>query len=82
MRIKLPHTPPEDGGCRLRRFVVHRTLLASRAALSFVSFSFGFRVPQKVLPPLLLYKLHVHIVNRDISQQVFWNIFLLVFQSM
>lgn len=47
MRIKLPHTP--TGGAHLRRFVVHRILLASRTALIFVSL-FGFQVPQKVLP--------------------------------
>lgn len=83
MRIKLPHTP---GGSRLCRLAVHRTLPASRAALFFVSFFFFFfwlQSPTKGAPfPTLLYKFLVHIVNRDISQQVFWNIFLLVFQSM
>lgn len=59
------------------RFVVHRTLLASRAALSFVSFSFGFRVPQKVLPPSLLYKLLVHIVNGDVSHKFSGTFFYL-----
>lgn len=75
--------PPEEVACV--GYLLTGPCLYSSLVLCVFLFCFVFwlQSPTKGAPfPSLLYEFLVHIVNRDISQQVFWNIFLLVFQSM
>ena len=87
MRLKLPHT--FLGRTNLLWFIVGCFGVFVFCCFFFLSKYFHildgsfsssllcFRIPQKVLLPPLLYKFLVHIVNREVSEQLFGDIFYL-----
>lgn len=78
MRIKLPHTPLEELICVGLWFIGLCLLLEQPWSLSLYLAS---KSHKRCSLPSLLYEFLVHIVNRDISQQLFWNIFFYLYSK-